>query len=136
PSVAMDARGDFVAVWQSFGQDLSSIGVYGQRYDNTGAPQGIEFRANTFTPNFQYSPSVGMDAAGDFTVAWDSYTQDGSEDGIYAQRYNASGATLGGEYRVNTFITSAQTNPSVTMSAIGESLIAWESGPLFGAGQD
>ena len=37
-SVAADAAGNFVVVWQSFGQDGSGLGVFGQRYDATGAP--------------------------------------------------------------------------------------------------
>ena len=35
-------------------------------------------------------------------VSWISYNQDGSGDGIYAQRYDAGGAAVGGEFRVNT----------------------------------
>ncbi len=33
PSVAMDATGDYVAVWSSYGQDGSLEGIYGQRYE-------------------------------------------------------------------------------------------------------
>ena len=36
-----------------------------------------------------------MDADGDFVVTWNSYGQDGSEYGIYAQQYNESTTTAG-----------------------------------------
>lgn len=48
-SVAADAAGNFVVVWQSFGQDGSGLGVFGQRYDSTGLPVGSEFQVNTAT---------------------------------------------------------------------------------------
>ena len=87
PSVAMDSDGDFVVSWQSLGQDGSSYGIYAQRYDNAGVAQGAEFRVNTYTTSQQFYPSVAMDNDGDFVVSWQSFEQDGSNDGIYAQRY-------------------------------------------------
>ena len=49
PSVAVDTSGNFVVVWQSSGPDGSSDGVFGQRFNNTGTPQGTEFQVNTYT---------------------------------------------------------------------------------------
>ena len=76
-----------VVVWRSDGQDGSGRGVFGQRYASSGAPQGAEFRVNTFTTSEQRYPSVSADASVSFVVAWQSYTQDGSSDGIFGQRY-------------------------------------------------
>src|SRR5439155_1176146 len=87
PSVAMNQDGGFLVAWQSYGQDGSAEGVYAQRYSATGAPQAGEFRVNTYTTNGQRDPAVAIDAAGDTVVAWMSNGQDGSSNGIYAQRY-------------------------------------------------
>ena len=38
--MAMDADGDFVVAWTSQDQDGSSTGVYAQRYNAAGLPQG------------------------------------------------------------------------------------------------
>jgi hypothetical protein len=70
PSVAVDANGDFVVVWSSDGQDGDSYGIYGQRFDASGIPQGAEFLVNTHTTDAQSQPSVAMDADGDFVVVW------------------------------------------------------------------
>ena len=70
PSVAMDADGGFVVVWDSDWQDGSAHGVFGQRYDTTGTPQGNEFQINTCSTSDQVNPSVAMAAAGDFVVVW------------------------------------------------------------------
>ena len=87
PSVASDAAGNFVIVWGSDPQDGFFAGVFGQRFDSAGAALGPEFRINTFTTNNQESPSVSADSAGNFVVVWTSYSQDGSVDGVFGQRF-------------------------------------------------
>src|SRR5262245_56825311 len=61
----------------------------------SAAPVGPEFQVNTFTTNNQLAAAVATDADGDFVVTWTS-NQDGSGNGIYAQRYNAAGVAQGG----------------------------------------
>ncbi|MEM8601678.1 MAG: hypothetical protein AAGF99_17310, partial [Bacteroidota bacterium] len=136
PFVAMDADGDFVIVWTSSGQDApTGGGIFAQRYDAAGVAQGSEFQVNTYTTSTQNKPSVAMDADGDFVIAWQSAGQDdpsaGFTPGIYAQRYDAAGVAQGSEFRVNTFTTGSQSDPSVAMDADGDFTVAWS-----GYGQD
>ena len=123
PSVAMDADGDFVVTWQSYGQDGSLYGVYGQRYNASGVAQGSEFRVNTYTTNQQRNSVVAMDADGDFVVIWER--SDNNLYGVYGQRYNAVGESQGSEFRVNTYTTSSQNTPAVAMDADGDFVVTW-----------
>src|SRR2546430_7263787 len=123
----MDATGNFVIAWASDIQDGSSFGIYAQRYNSTGAAQGGKFRANTTTANAQSFPALAMDAAGNFAVAWMSSAQDGSNNGVYARRYNSSGTAIGGEFLVNTFTTNNQQYPGAAMDAYGNLVITWSS---------
>ncbi|MFN6567930.1 MAG: DUF4347 domain-containing protein [Dendronalium sp. ChiSLP03b] len=127
PSVAMDADGDFIICWENYDYDGSSYGIYAQRYDVYGQTIGVEFQVNTDTNGYQVNPSVAMDADGDFVISWQSYSQDGSGYGIYAQRYNSDGIAIGGEFQVNTDTNSYQANPSVAMDADGDFIISWEN---------
>src|SRR5687768_577811 len=106
-ALAMDVEGNFVVVWLSLHQDGSSSGIFGQRYSSAGVPQDAEFQVNTYTAERQNAPEVAMDADGDFVVTWQSYGQDGSSDGIYAQRFDSSGLPQGAEFRVNTYTTGS-----------------------------
>ncbi|MGL5094552.1 MAG: hypothetical protein ACRDD1_03135, partial [Planctomycetia bacterium] len=133
PRAAMEANGDFVVVWTSDGQDGSSSGVFAQRFNAAGAPLGMEFQVNTFTTLAQVRPRVAMDADGDFVVVWQSENQDGSSYGVYAQRFNAAGARLGIEFRVNTFTTNFQLQQSVAMDADGDFVVAWVSADQDGS---
>jgi hypothetical protein len=90
PRVAVHSDGDFVVVWESGGQDGSSAGIFGQRYDSAGSAQGSEFQVNTYTTSFQVRPAVAAESDGDFVVVWNSDTQDGSGAGIFGQRYAAA----------------------------------------------
>jgi len=136
PSVGVEANGDFVIAWHSDGQDGNGYGVYARRYHSSGGALGTEFRVNTYTTGAQSFPSVGVDADGDFVVAWRSAAPDGSGDGVYAQRYNASGMAQGAEFRVNTYTTQRQGSHSVGVDADGDFVVTWSSGLANEAGQD
>lgn len=133
PDVATNGAGTFVAAWESFGQDGDLFGIFGQRLDARGEPVGSEFPVNTTTADNQFDPAVGVRADGSFVVAWASFGQDDTDDnfGIYAQRFDAAGATVGGEFLVNTHVTLDQNYPDIAIGADGGFLVAWES-----SGQD
>ncbi|MEL7166399.1 MAG: hypothetical protein AAGL96_13095, partial [Pseudomonadota bacterium] len=121
--------GGFVIVWQSFGQDATSTwGVYGQRYDDLGNAVGSEFQVNTTTTSSQYEPAVsGLDTGG-WVVTWrDDSGLDGSGTGIFMQRYNSDGSTAGSETQVNTYFSSTQYEPDVTVLANGDYIVTWSS---------
>src|SRR4029079_14451096 len=133
PAVAMDGDGDFVVAWQSY-HDRSGVGIFAQRFDSTGVAQDGEFQVNTYTQGYQAYPSVAMDDAGGFVIAWDSDDQDGSGDGVFAQRFDASGAPVDAELQVNTTTSSSQSTPSAAMDRHGDFVIAWKSLGQDGAG--
>jgi hypothetical protein len=127
PAVAADGDGDFVVTWLSYGQDGSSFGVFGRRFTSAGVPLGGEFHVNSFTSGLQYKPAVAMDADGDFVVAWLSKDQDGSDDGVFAQRYSSSGSPLASEFQVHSYTMYEQSHPSVALDADGDFVVAWQS---------
>ncbi len=90
-SVTALADGGFVVIWASDSQDGNWYGIYGQRYTSSGVKAGDEFRINSYTDSFQFTPSVTALTSGGFVVTWTSYDQDGSDGGVYGQRYSADG---------------------------------------------
>jgi hypothetical protein len=127
PSVASDASGNFVVVWDSYPQDGPTQNVFGQRYDSSGAPLGPEFRVNTYTPAHQYAASVAADTSGSFVVVWVSDQPADPDRGVFGQRYDSSGTPLGPEFSVNTYTTSMQGFPSVAADSSGNFVVVWES---------
>jgi hypothetical protein len=127
PSVAMDAAGNFVVVWQSRYQDGDQHGIYGQRFSAALAAQGGEFRVNVDTTSDQTYPSAAMDAAGNFVVVWQAQGGDGDGFGIIGRRYDRTGAPRGQEFVVNTYTTYFQFDPSMAGDAVGNFVVAWTS---------
>jgi hypothetical protein len=127
PSVVSDAAGNFVVVWVSYGQDGQASGVFGQRYDTSGAPLGVEFQVNTYTSSDQKYPTVTTDATGNFVVAWTSFGQDGGGGGIFGQRYDAVGAPRGSEFQINTYTAWTQRTPALASDGAGNLAVTWDS---------
>ena len=126
--VAVDSTGAFVVVWASYAQDGSIFGIFGQRFASSGAPAGPEFPVNTFTTGLQTRPSVAADAAGNFMVAWDNSGFGSAAYWIAGQRYSASGAPSGTEFRINTYTGGHKGYPSVACDPVtGSFVVVWQN---------
>jgi hypothetical protein len=130
PSVAVDADGDFVVVWESAQSDVSGYGVVGQRFNSAGARQAGEFQVNSFTSLSQYRAVVAAEADGDFVVAWQSNQQDGGATGllgIFGRGFNSAGTPQATEFRVNLFTLYNQRFPEIAGDNAGNYVVTWES---------
>lgn len=133
PVVDMAGDGRFVVVWISDGQDLDGYGIFGQRYDAQGNPDGVELQVNTTTTGVQERPAVAMGDLGDFVVAWQSASFDGSMLGVALQRFTALGAPAGGEHQANVCFASDQRLPEVDFAADGSFVAVWASNEQDGS---
>lgn len=125
PSVAIDASGNYIVVWESLGTDGDDYGIYAQRYTQGGVKNGSEFKVNSTTTNGQRYPDVAMGDGGGFVVTWMSEDQDGDSWGVYFQRYNASAAAQGSETKANTTTAGIQRLPSIAMDNSENFTIVW-----------
>lgn len=128
-SVASDASGNSVVVWQSFNQDsLLTWGIYGQRLDSDGDAVGGEFLVNTVSLlDNQQRPSVAMNGSGRFAVCWDGGGLLGLFPGIYVQRYNNDGTELGTEIGVAGSALLSVSNAAIGMDADGDFVVVYEA---------
>ncbi len=126
--------GGWVVVWYSLNQDGSGAGIYSQRYDSDGVAIGGEFRVNTTTSGTQSDARIASLSDGGWIVAWETSGQDGSQFGIYAQRYAADGSAINSEFQVNSYTNDMQTDPSVMGLSDGGWVITWESSGQDGGG--
>lgn len=124
PAVAADGPGNFVVVWE--GQRATGYGVFGQRFNPAGTPVGSEFQVNTYTGLEERAPAVAKDGSGNFVVVWDR-NGDPLDWGVFGQRYDFAGSPVGSEFRVNTYTTDTQRDPSVAADGSGTFVVAWMS---------
>jgi methionine-rich copper-binding protein CopC len=119
-------NGGFVVVWSSDTGNVTNLtDVLAQRYDASGAEVGSAFRVNATQANMQTDASVTTLANGNFVVTWSALGQDGSGFGVYGQIYTQAGATVGGEFRLNTTTSNSQNHASVTALSDGGFVAVW-----------
>jgi hypothetical protein len=60
-------------------------------------------------------------------VVWGSYGQDGDRQGVFGQRFSATGGRLGGEFQINRFTRNNQRTPAVAALRDGNFVVTWVS---------
>ena len=136
PTISPLNDGGFIATWESNGQDGGAFGVFSQRFDAAGAKVtrdgqssgADEFQVNTETFASQHGPTVAA-ALGDggWVVVWSSELQDGNGEGVFAQRFDANGQNVGGEFQVNDFTLNNQSAVTATALDNGGFVVSWTS---------
>jgi len=89
-----------------------------------------EFQVNTYTANSQQKPRVMSTGNGKFAIAWESYLQDLSGYGIYAQAFDENAdeiENLGTELHISSTTFFDQYQPSLAYLSSGGYLFAWSS---------
>jgi len=90
-------------------------------------PFGTEFTVNPDSAGQQMTPHIVTLTNGDYLVIWDGYqgnTPPGSIENIYAQRFNADGQTVGGQFLLSSGNELAQ-HASVTALPNGGFVATW-----------
>jgi len=98
---------------------------------------GAEFQVNTYTSNDQKNAAIAMNPDGNFVVVWSSYGQDGSSNGIFAQRFDPNCTPVGKEFQVNAASSGNQAEPAVAMDAAAGFVVCWQGpGSIADANED
>ena len=122
PKAALLPSGEMMVVWYDE-RNSYDYQIFGRLVDPTGNPVGDDFRISDFTGNSAFSPAVAACGNG-FVVTWYDY-RNGNDYDIYAQRYDASGSPIGGNFLVSDDGGSySQEYPSVAANDSGF-VIAW-----------
>jgi hypothetical protein len=121
PSIAMDAAGRAVIVWEA-GHTDEPPGVFARRYAVDGQPDGDEFQVSTSTAGPHHHATVASDAAGNFMVTWEVWTRDLD---ISARRFDAQGLAQTPTFRVNTHATATQSDAFVSSNPNGNFVVVW-----------
>lgn len=95
---------------------------------------GAQTRVNTYTSGAQRQAQVTTLADGTYVITWTSAGEDTGGDGVYMQRYSATGHKLGLETKVNTTVTNDQNASAVAALETGGYVVTWQSNLQDGSG--
>ena len=133
PSVAVLHDGSFVITWQS--PDVSGNGIFARHYAANGTALSGEVAVNTFTSGDQSTANVVALPNGGYLISWMSNGQDGSGRGIYGQAFDASGNSVGSEFRISQSTVGQQEvgtdegGAPVAVLASGNIVQVWDGAP-------
>jgi hypothetical protein len=126
-SVAADAAGDFVVVWQTRFPGGLLRSIFGQRFSKTGKKVGPEFRVNEDRVEKDFVPTVAMDHDGNFVVAWESFSRARPDCiQIRARLYRRDGTPAGHEFPAAPGDAACGEAPRVAFAPNGVFAIAWQ----------
>jgi len=107
-------------------------GVYALHFEASGDAIGSSFKVESYDSEQPANQvSIASLNNGGYVITWTSMGQDFGENstqgGIYAQRYDANSARVGGEFQVHTTTTGYQSNSSIAALTDGGFVVAWQS---------
>jgi len=137
PSVAADMSGHFVVAWDASSESAATDDIYARCYKFDGSAKTEPFVVNTTSDGAQQYPTVAMNNRREFLIVWNSeIAADPDDRDIFAQRFDSLGAALGGEFRVNTYLTGDQRYAAGRLREDGGFAVVWQSfeqdGSLYG----
>jgi hypothetical protein len=131
PAVAWNlAANEYLVVWQD-GRN-SQQDIYGRRVSAGGFALGGDFRISgpTAAASDEWAPAVVWNgSANEYLVVWQDARNSATRGwDIYGQRVSASGASLGGNFRISALgATFDDTTPAVAWNGTAdEYLVVWE----------
>lgn len=131
PSVAANAEGRFVIAWIRVFNQWSERAAWrpmAQVFSADGEPVTPEVEVGPLSPGTNESrPAVGIDAAGSFTVLWQSFGDlagAGVPPGSWGQRFDPAGSPLGERFRIGG-IPGRVGGVAMTMAPSGGFVASW-----------
>ncbi len=112
-AVASLPDGSFVVTWMELFQDGDRDAVLMRHMRADGTPAADAQIVNSYTFGNQQYPSIAAFDDGRFVVVWESFRQDGDGEGLFAQRFNIDGLSVGTEFQINSYTTGAQRQSTV-----------------------
>jgi hypothetical protein len=126
PSIAGNGAGSFAVAWQG-PDERSQPHVYARVFSAAGEPRTAQIQVDLSSATGQPRiPRIGMDAAGNFAVAW-------SDAHIRVRRFDAQGQPLGAPFRADDTANFGIDAIDLAMAPDGTFVVVWLSATGAGA---
>ncbi len=128
------ANGGFAMVWTT-DPTGSNTDITVRLFNASGVATSGEIAVNTATTGEQDDANIVALPDGGFLVTWDSNQDTGGSEGIFAQRFDASGSKVGNQFEINGTTSGAQTqhtdfdhSPQAVLNN-GKVVSVWDGAP-------
>ncbi len=133
-AMAVAPAGEFMVVWETYGQTAEGDGLFGQRFAAAGTKLGTQFRVDSGSSVYAGAAAVAAGADGEFVVVWDEPRDgNGYVYSVMARRF--ADATASEPFAVAADSTADQSQADVAPGADDDFLVVWreeiDEGDIF-----
>jgi hypothetical protein len=127
PSVSVAPDNEFAVVWADVRE--RKMGIYCQRYTNTGTPVGGNFKV-TDNPDISRAmrkPFISYNYSDIIVVVWQDYRDHRGYSNIYGQLYDSTWTPINANFRISdaSSLLTSQTLPQVSIDGDGNFVVTW-----------
>ncbi len=125
PAIGVSGNGNFLFAWEDTRND--NMDIFSQRFDENGLPVASNIIVNDEAADFnhQYDSRIAVNDKGNEVIVWRDYRNKKAE--IYAQRFDAAGAAIGSNFRIDDDPARSWKNkPDIGMDEKGNFLVVWQ----------
>lgn len=131
PQVGIFKRGGGVFVWQGGRPGFQRI--YARFLTRTNTFTSSDITVSSSATGLQVDPRVAVMSDDTVLVTWSWFGPDGSQWGVFGQRFNASGQKIGSGFQVNQTADLNQHCSAISALANGGFVVSWISESSLGA---
>ncbi len=126
PDIAMNARGDYIVLWQD--KNNGSYKIYGKAFDGRGGILEDEFLISSAPAgqNAEY-PEGDLGDGGHFAVVWQEDGSDEERSVVKQRRGSLYDRTISDEELIHPGFDGYQGRPGVAVNGQGDTVIVWEA---------
>ena len=121
----------FIICWEGAEQPGGNFDIYAKIFNDGGNEICNEFKVNTYDKQDQGSPSLTNLSKNRFVICWESWGQDSSGDGIFAQIFSNQGNKIKDEFQINSVSSGDQSSPSITNISNNRFVASWDNTDNF-----
>jgi hypothetical protein len=125
PRVAVDAAGNWVAVWADDRNQNNVSQIRARGFAPGGCQRFGEITVNTESQGQQLAPAIAAAPNGQFVVVWHDDGGDGKYQ-IKMRGFNADGTPRFSQRTVNNVASGQQLLPSIALASTGDFVVAWQ----------
>lgn len=125
PSIAANAQGRFIVVWEDSANAGNTYDIMMRGFDAT-AKGWVSQRPVHASTGRQQRPNVAINNRGDFVVVWEDDADGNGQYQIRVRGFDTDGNERFSQRTVNAVATGQQLRPAVAMREDGSFVVVWE----------
>jgi hypothetical protein len=126
PAVAVASDGSFVVAWADDQDRDGDYQIMVRGFATDGSERFADMSVHDDDQGERLAPTIGVDASGDFVVAWQDDTDGNGIGQIHARGFDASGTVRFDRITVNSVNDGQQQAPTIGVASSGAFTVAWE----------